>query len=108
MVLIEAPLNEKLDDDQGLVFDREKIIDRNEASDVYYNEVGVENGDNGDKAADGRAEIVRSEMGSVKRTCDVNIKNNKYNEFYNEKSCCDKYSAHDCELVVEIKRNQSD
>ncbi|CAG8745942.1 30179_t:CDS:1, partial [Racocetra persica] len=55
------------------------------------------------KAANSRAEIIRSEIGSIKKTCDKNIKNNKYCEFYNEKSCHDEYLAHDCELVIEIE-----
>ncbi|CAG8733454.1 12920_t:CDS:2, partial [Racocetra persica] len=98
----------KSSEDRGLVFDKGKIIDRNVASNVYHNEVGVKSCDNEDKAADGRAEIVRSEIGSVEVTHDENIKNNKYHKFHDKKSCCDEYSAHDCESVVEIKRNQRD
>ncbi|CAG8819915.1 4860_t:CDS:1, partial [Racocetra fulgida] len=48
----ESVRKPKLDDDHGLVFDKRKIIDRNNASDKYHNEVEVENNDTENKVAD--------------------------------------------------------
>ncbi|CAG8616010.1 17700_t:CDS:2, partial [Racocetra fulgida] len=159
----ELLVEPKVEDENRLVFDREKLIkSRNTISDIYCDEegakignceevignerpsgennvsnvimrekivyyyvqsveirkaevnehnipeVGVKNDENGDKAADGRAKIIRSEMESVERTCDESIKNNKYYEFHDKKSSHDEYLARDCELVIKIERNQRD
>ncbi|CAG8517193.1 5848_t:CDS:2 [Racocetra fulgida] len=96
------------DSDCVELFDVKKIIDRNNASDVYHNKVGVKNNDNRNKVADSRAEIVRNKIGNVKETCDENIKDkycHKF-EFHNEKSCCNKYLAHVYKLVMLDIRNR--